>query len=220
MKLITSSLVGFLLFLVTTFQASAEGFYCWPLEPGPKVLSTPQSGAVHPDWKPPSYVGTGTPLLVKGRVVDSGVSYLTGDLMSGRGGVDPTIMTPDVFTLEQEWTCAYPKNPTTEASDISIETRSVVVRALEGILFDPYSVRSAKISIANSFADSNGNLVETICLSFNAKNRLGGYIGVSTMGFFVRTDGTLFQPIRDYMLQAECGHQTFVPFPELEALGD
>ena len=219
MKIVAPSWIVFLLFLVATIPASAEGFYCWPLEPGAEVLSAPQSGAIHPDWKPPSRVGTGTPLFVKGRLVDRGVPYLAGDLMTSQGGVDPTDMTPDVFTLEKEWTCAYPKNPATVSSDNSAETRLSVVAALEGILFDPYSVRSAKISIANSFADSNGDLVETICLLFNAKNRMGGYTGVSKMGFYVRRDGTLFQPIKDYMLQAECGHQILVPFPELEALG-
>ena len=183
------------------------------------ILSAPQSGAIHPEWRSPSSVGTGTPLLVKGRVVENGVSYLVGDLMSGRGGADPAIRTPDVFTFEREWTCAYPNNPATEATDISMETRLAIVYALEEILFDPYSVRSARISKANAFIDSNGDIVETICLSFNAKNRMGGYIGVSTTGFFVRSDGTLFQSIKDYMLHEECSDQAFVPFPELEAVG-
>lgn len=73
--------------------------------------------------------------------------------------------------------------------------------------FDPYSVRDA--GIATPKLRGNKWLV---CFRTNAKNRMGGYVGLSNSAFYVQ-DG---KAVEDFWGTAAsgCANEVFEPFPE------
>ena len=69
-------------------------------------------------------------------------------------------------------------------ADYKITIRKEVLRSF----VDPYSIRSVSISapIRSSMGEPNGWLV---CLEANAKNRMGGYTGLSRTAYYIRSGG-------------------------------
>ena len=91
--------------------------------------------------------------------------------------------------------------------------------------FDPYSIRDAAISepVRSHTGEPNGWLV---CLEANAKNRMGGYTGLSRTAYYVRAEGQVVgTETGDYGNYICTGRTltgmrtlTFAPWPELEQL--
>lgn len=92
--------------------------------------------------------------------------------------------------------------------------------------FDPYSIRDASISepVRSHTGEPNGWLV---CLEANAKNRMGGYTGLSRTAYYLQIGGRLVgsETDDDYANYICTGRTltgmrtlTFAPWPELEQL--
>ena len=105
--------------------------------------------------------------------------------------------------------------------DYKTTVREHVLRSF----FDPYSIRDASISepVWSRKGEPNGWLV---CLEANAKNRMGGYTGLSRTAYYVRIGGHLVgSETGDYGNYICTGRTltgmrtlTFSPWPELEQL--
>lgn len=81
--------------------------------------------------------------------------------------------------------------------------------------FDPYSLRDVSISTTIGTDVSLYGPVQTVCVRANAKNRLGGYIGIKATQFSLR-EGRVVGAFQD-RYGIGCGRDTtFEPFPELE----
>jgi hypothetical protein len=89
-------LVAGILLVSSIAPLSAEQ-QCVPKEAGAKILRTPNIADMHPDWMPPAAVGTSWSLAR----VKRERSFLSGTLVSPRGGVQPG----RVFVLPNEWNC-------------------------------------------------------------------------------------------------------------------
>ena len=79
--------------------------------------------------------------------------------------------------------------------------------------FDPYTVRDASIS----FPD-RGRMYAAqgwiVCVSANAKNRMGGYTGIHTTAYLLN-NGVVIDSDDS---PETCLHEKFEPFPEIENL--
>jgi hypothetical protein len=78
-------------------SADAGTVYCFPKNLDPQILLSPKDGDYHPDWAPPSGVGTGWSLTRLGRHG----GYLKGILNTSRG--NPT--TGVIYVVAAEWNC-------------------------------------------------------------------------------------------------------------------
>lgn len=94
---------------------------------------------------------------------------------------------------------------------------------LRKTLFDPYSVRDAEI--AEPAVKASIHLVDptpgwTICVRYNAKNRLGAYTGMTENALLVRGDRitiSLNELTRAAPTIGMCRDAKWAPFPELGA---
>ncbi|PHQ98055.1 MAG: hypothetical protein COB40_02040 [Marinosulfonomonas sp.] len=202
-------------FLVVSSAARATEMYCWPVEAGATILSKPDLSAVYPKWAPPSRVGTGTPFRAYRREVHNGISFLFGNIHSSRTSA---ILDENVVVIESEWTCDYPVSPRQIEGSEAL-AREALAKRLERHLFDPYSVRAARISEFQISSGPSDSEILSVCVEFNAKNRLGAYTGITMSGYVFRQDGTLFRSVEGWQLDELCRQVQFAPFPELEALG-
>jgi uncharacterized caspase-like protein len=75
------------------------GIQCVP-QYGAQVLSEPDRTKVHPDWKPPSEIGTSWGLLEVQIIANSKGRYLYGKLISPRGGYQKW-----VYGRTDQWSC-------------------------------------------------------------------------------------------------------------------
>lgn len=80
--------------------------------------------------------------------------------------------------------------------------------------FDPYSIRDASISSRPGSDTSFSGPYPTVCVRANAKNRMGGYIGIKASRFDFR-NGKVVRVTQDDS-GILCGGETYEPFPELE----
>lgn len=75
--------------------------------------------------------------------------------------------------------------------------RALVEQWLQETLFDPYSVRDLEVTVPVEGTLWQGLLlgghlpVWTVCATFNAKNRFGGYTGRSTTVLFIRNNSVI-----------------------------
>lgn len=70
---------------------------CYPRRSGARILRTPDANDIHPDWRPPSAIGTAWSLID----VNNHGALLGGKLVSPRGGEQPG----RVFVVTSEWEC-------------------------------------------------------------------------------------------------------------------
>jgi hypothetical protein len=80
--------------------------------------------------------------------------------------------------------------------------------------FDPYSLRDVAISkpVAGKMYDQSGWVV---CLRLNAKNRMGGYAGLSDTAYLIRNDLVVGADSNADV----CLTQPHTPWPEIENRG-
>lgn len=89
------------------------------------------------------------------------------------------------------------------------EVRSFILANKRSIFIDPDSVRD--VSISDPYSTPRG--LTTVCLRLNARNRMGGYTGMTDMLIFFKRDGryethTVTDP------NDRC-NRPLQPFPEL-----
>lgn len=66
----------------------------------------------------------------------------------------------------------------------SASLKAEIVKQARDRVFDPYSIRDAEISNVVLFNPRNG--IKAVCVKFNSKNQLGGYVGRSATGISIR----------------------------------
>lgn len=198
--------------ILSSTPAVAEEMWCWPLGDSGVILASPNADDIHPFGS----VGTGWAFRAKGRTVTNGSSFLSGDLHSPRGG----LIEAGAFMEEQKWTCDYPHNGAQAEIAPAAELRHVLAEYFERTLFDPYSVRAARITNFKNLEGPDGGAVYSACVEFNAKNRLGAYTGLQVSGVVFRPDSTMMHAIPEWYLEEECRGRSWAEFPELEKLGD
>jgi hypothetical protein len=96
--------------------------------------------------------------------------------------------------------------------------RELTLQHLRATLFDPYSVRDAEIAAPTLkpswvLGDPPGWVV---CWRANAKNRMGGYVGVTESRVLIRNGRVVSSDEGDAPYY--CGNAVYQPFPELEQI--
>lgn len=108
--------------------------------------------------------------------------------------------------------CAMPPQAT-DPGPFPADYKAVLQRHLARSLFDPYSVRSASISWpeAGHLFFQAGWLV---CAEFNAKNRMGGYVGLQRTAYLLREN----EVVRTMDKAPLCNdvRMKYSPWPEAE----
>ncbi|WP_321335391.1 hypothetical protein [Breoghania sp.] len=96
------------------------------------------------------------------------------------------------------------------------EERQIIVDYVRGTFKDPYSIRDARISY---FFDNTPRGGYAGCISLNAKNSFGGYIGTKFVSMVIN-NGQIIRSMEDapgcHSIQAR--GIKWQPFTELEAL--
>ncbi|MBX4992886.1 hypothetical protein ABID08_002057 [Rhizobium binae] len=91
--------------------------------------------------------------------------------------------------------------------------RAAAITYIKSTFYDPYSIRDASISNAVTLLDTG---YRSICVRFNAKNRMGGYVGMTSTSLRFRGASVVSS------LQDAPGCNTdrlqYSAFPELENL--
>lgn len=103
----------------------------------------------------------------------------------------------------------------TSSTPATLKERRIIIDYIRNTLKDPYSIRDAEISYF--FVNSRGNRAG--CLSFNAKNSYGAYIGKTLNSVVISDDQVI------YAVQSDGGCHAlqnqgvrWEKFPELEAI--
>lgn len=102
--------------------------------------------------------------------------------------------------------------------------RQLVAAHVRQNFFDPYSIRDASVSepvkgamnVVGKPAWTPAQQGWLVCLRVNAKNRMGGYTGLSTTGYLI-SNGAIVDS--DEQPGPVCDARTFLPWPELEIAG-
>jgi hypothetical protein len=91
--------------------------------------------------------------------------------------------------------------------------KQAAITYIKANFFDPYSIRDASLSNVVSLGKTGLN---AMCARFNAKNRMGGYVGLSTTSLRLQ-GGAVVSALQD---APSCGDERlqYVPFSELEGL--
>lgn len=76
-------------------------FYCYPSSNQTKILASRNVNDLHPNWKPPSFVGTSWSLKVLKVFDDQNNTFIYGNLISPKGGV----VDKGVYGIDGEWIC-------------------------------------------------------------------------------------------------------------------
>jgi hypothetical protein len=74
---------------------------CSPKYVGAQILSEPDLAKLHPDWQPPSEIGTSWSLADVQVIANSNGRYLYGKLISPRGGYQKW-----VYGRSEQWNCS------------------------------------------------------------------------------------------------------------------
>lgn len=89
--------------------------------------------------------------------------------------------------------------------------KALIIDHAKRDFFDPYSIRSARISEPRSW----GKLI-LVCVEANAKNRLGGYTGIQpTVYEFINKELSTSFSNNVFLCPSDI---TYRPFPDLEAI--
>ena len=129
------------------------------------------------------------------------------------------------LTLTVSVGCASLDQPNTSLGPFPTDFKTTIKKHVLRSFFDPYSIRDASISepVGSRTGEPDGWLV---CLETNAKNRMGGYTGLSRTAYYVRLGGQVVGlETGDYGNYSCSGRTltgtrtlTFSPWPELEQL--
>ncbi|MDR9782274.1 hypothetical protein [Rhizobium redzepovicii] len=91
--------------------------------------------------------------------------------------------------------------------------RAAAVAYVKSTFYDPYSIRDASISNAVTLLETG---YRSICVRFNAKNRMGGYVGMTSTS--LRFQGAAIVSSLQDAPGCNTARLTYSPFPELENL--
>ncbi len=117
--------------------------------------------------------------------------------------------------------CVSTPQPTAETGPLPARYREMARDYLRKTLFDPYSVRDAEI--AEPEVKSSIYLIDpapgwTICVRYNARNRMGAYTGLKENALLVRGDRVTIS-LNELTTPAPtigmCRAAKWAPFPEL-----
>lgn len=88
-----------------------------------------------------------------------------------------------------------------------------ILQYVKSNFFDPYSIKSSEISKPVLHNVSFRGSFWIVCVRANAKNRMGGYVGIQTNAYLFRNE-TLFEsaPYPDLF----CDGANYAPFSALE----
>jgi hypothetical protein len=94
--------------------------------------------------------------------------------------------------------------------------RDLIAQQVKKDYFDPYSIRDASISNPVDTTSIFG-AVTNVCVKANAKNRMGGYIGVRATGYVFQS-GKILNVLPDEMIATQCESRSYVPFYEIDSV--
>jgi hypothetical protein len=123
-------------------------------------------------------------------------------------------MRQTISTILLSLLTAYAVTPNPEAiGPYPADYRQIVKKHLQRTLFDPYSVRSASIA-----APEQGHLYFRqgwlVCVELNAKNRMGGYVGLQRTAYLINRGG--ISHTMDTAPVCNAADLVYAPWPEIE----
>ena len=95
-------------------------------------------------------------------------------------------------------------------ADLPADYRQQIVSQVKATFFDPYSIRDAAIS--EPFPSRS---VIAVCIRANAKNRMGGYIGIKPTAYYFNSGGYAFSETD--LAPVVCDKAKYQPFPEIDS---
>lgn len=108
-----------------------------------------------------------------------------------------------------------------EARPATRAERAQIVAWARGFFADPYGLRSTTISEVQPLQGYRGAVIENgICVEANARNVVGGYVGIQPFVFVVTPAGVQYGAPRFPVTTSTCRVEgvTYAPFPELGAI--
>ena len=94
--------------------------------------------------------------------------------------------------------------------------RDVIAEHVKKTYFDPYSIRDASISNPVDTTSIFGP-VTNVCVKANAKNRMGGYIGIRATGYVFQS-GKILNVLENEMIAGQCESRSYDPFYEIDSV--
>lgn len=89
--------------------------------------------------------------------------------------------------------------------------KDIVAHRIKETFYDPYSMRDVSISLPQS-----GHMLYRqgwiVCLESNAKNRMGGYVGLQRTAYLINR-GSIIDVFEDAPM---CNEVSIAPWPEME----
>ena len=169
--------------LLSAGAAHAEPTYCWQAA-GHGMADAAGNVTWAPIFKGPDdltpdphfdgmNLGNSTDLVLSSVREIDGAPILIGRLyFRGEPFVDRDIATP-----QSDWNCRIGSYVETDRA-VPNEVKGAAARLIKASLVDPYSVRSAGFGPV-FMSQEHPASARIACVSFNAKNRMGGYAGIS-----------------------------------------
>lgn len=206
--------------LVPVFAMASSGI-CFS-DPGPGLNNSP---VYHYGTEPPSPDPEGASLFgsatfrIERQITRGGESWVVGPVFF-RGQQTYRNDKPfDAFVLRERKLSCYYELDAMVPTKLTAQHRSAIAQAVRGGLVDPYSVREARIASLRSgpleVKQSDAALL-LVCATFNARNRMGGYVGTTSMAFALREDGSLLKQVStEDETYAICAGAKSTPFSEL-----
>ncbi len=115
-------------------------------------------------------------------------------------------------------TVTNPTTPEVTAAAIGAAPTNYVDQIIADVktsYFDPYSIRSAERTAPFPTEHVTAGHYWVVCVRANARNRMGGYVGIKTEAYGFR-NGVFVE--KSGHPETYCQGRQFIPFPELEAI--
>lgn len=143
---------------------------------GPAILLNSDKLALDPD-RTHQWLGASGWIDVTEAKVVNGTAILTGNIGFRQDKEDRIS-----HSLEMDWDCDY-GSYIESTNEMPREIRQKIADTIKTKLKDPYSIRSAALSVMQP---NDKHAPFLVCVQFNAKNSLGGYAGVTNWPYFYR----------------------------------
>jgi hypothetical protein len=104
---------------------------------------------------------------------------------------------------------------TAQIGPAPVNFREQIISEAKSSYFDPYSIRSAERTDPIPTQHAMLGHFWVVCIRSNAKNRMGGYVGLKTEAYGFRQSKVVEKSEQPEMY---CNGQSYVPFPELEGI--
>lgn len=143
---------------------------------GPAILLNSDKLALDPE-RTHQWLGASGWIDVTEAKVVNGTAVLTGNIGFRQDKEDRIS-----HSIEMDWDCNY-GSYAESTNKIPGEIQQKIADAIKANLKDPYSIRSAALSVMQP---NDKHAPFLVCAQFNAKNSMGGYAGVTTWSYFYR----------------------------------